>query len=77
MLKYINMFVKIICDKCGRSQCELEPESNKKFFDAGWSVNPNAKKYVHKCGGCNGKHSPVKMWDKLVKMKHPLIKDLS
>jgi hypothetical protein len=75
MIKNINMFVKIVCDKCGFSQTELEPESNDKFFKTGWSVNPNAKKYIHKCGKCNGKNSPVKIWDKVEPLlkKHPLI----
>ena len=44
MFENINMFVKITCDNCGFSQTELEPESNDKFFNSGWSMNNNAKK---------------------------------
>ncbi len=78
MIKHINMFVKITCDKCGASQCELEPESNKKFFEAGWSLNTNARKYVHKCGKCNGRNAPNKQWKIINKqlLKHPLIKSI-
>lgn len=72
------MFVKITCDKCGHTQVELEPESNEKFFEAGWSMNPRADKYIHKCGKCSGKHSPVKVWKVVEPMlqKHPLIKNI-
>lgn len=65
MIQNINMFVKITCDKCGVSQSELEPEANRKFFDNGWSMNNRAKKYTHKCGKCNGRNAPVKIWNKL------------
>lgn len=79
MIEYINMYVKITCDKCGNKQIELEPESNGKFFNAGWSMNRKAKKYVHKCGKCNGKHSPVKVWRVVEPMlkTHPLIKSVT
>lgn len=78
MIENINMFVKITCDKCGFKQTELESESNKKFFEAGWSLNTKAKKYIHKCGKCNGKHAPNKVWKAIEPqlLKHPLIKSI-
>ncbi len=59
MIENINMFVKITCDKCGFKQTELLPESNDKFFAAGWGLN-KGRKYTHLCGKCLGKRSPVK-----------------
>ena len=69
MIKDINMFVKITCDKCGFSQTELEPESNDKFFNAGWGFQSNAKKYFHLCGKCLGKRQPIKTWEAIKKIR--------
>lgn len=52
MLETINMYIKITCDKCGRSQTELLAGSNETFYHDGWTMNRNAKKYIHKCYNC-------------------------
>jgi hypothetical protein len=52
MLTYINMFVKITCDRCGASQIGLEPEGNERFYENGWGMNPRGKKYIHQCARC-------------------------
>jgi hypothetical protein len=77
MFERINFYTKITCDKCGFSQTEYG-EANDIFFKSGWSMNPRAKKYVHKCGKCNGKHAPNKVWEKVepVLARHPLIKSI-
>lgn len=51
-LRRDNNTATIICDKCGKEQTEPNGDHNKQFFDAGWTVNFNAKKYVHVCYDC-------------------------
>lgn len=76
--KSVNMFDIITCDKCGEKQSAICGEAGKVFFESGWSLNRDAKKYVHKCGKCNGKNSPVEKWKVIEPMllKHPLIKSI-
>jgi uncharacterized OB-fold protein len=45
-------YTTIICDKCGDYHKAPTAISNKCFYDAGFRVNPRAKKYIHKCWSC-------------------------
>jgi hypothetical protein len=66
MIEYIKEQTKLTCDKCGYYQIEENSDlGNNIFFQDGWSMNPSARKYTHKCGSCNGKKSPVKLWNDL------------
>ena len=76
--KTVNMLDIITCDKCGYKQSAICGEAGKVFFDSGWSFNRDAKKYVHKCGKCNGKKAPNVRWKAIepLLLKHPLIKGI-
>ena len=45
-------FIKIICDKCGHSEKSTLQDYNEDFFESGWALCPNAKKYIHRCRDC-------------------------
>lgn len=45
-------FVKIICDKCGHSEKSTIQDYNNDFWESGWALCPNAKKYIHRCRNC-------------------------
>jgi hypothetical protein len=55
MLKTVNKFTIITCDKCGRSDSARKDISNRSFFLNGWGLNPRAKKYTHLCYRCQPK----------------------
>lgn len=52
MIKTTDGVTTITCDKCGALESEKEKHAGRVFFDAGWSMNQNAKKYVHLCYHC-------------------------
>jgi len=55
MIETINEVTTITCDKCGTTQTASKEEYNKVFFQKGWAMNPNAKKYTHLCRNCQTK----------------------
>jgi len=77
MIKHHNGYVTIICDRCGIKQTEDSKDHNERFFNSGWGLNTNAKKYINQCYRCLGSRSPVKVWNELKPKlsKHPLIKE--
>ena len=52
MIDYINSLVKITCDKCGFFETARKSNYNQVFYELGWSLNPKAKKYLHRCYQC-------------------------
>lgn len=52
MIEHINMFIKITCDKCSKSQSEIDQEE---FFKGGWTMKRTAEKYFHLCYSCKTK----------------------
>ena len=51
-LRNDNTTATIICDKCGKEHSEPHGDHNRRFYEAGWTVNFRAKKYVHICYNC-------------------------
>lgn len=47
--------ITITCDKCGTSQTEPAESSNLAFYEAGWALRSNARKYAHTCINCKPK----------------------
>jgi hypothetical protein len=46
------LFVRITCDKCGHSETSTVQDYNKDFWESGWAMSSNAKKYHHRCRDC-------------------------
>lgn len=46
-----NNSVKIICDKCGKSQVSTEENYNDDFYKNRWALN-KGRKYMHLCFNC-------------------------
>lgn len=55
MIQTENNTETITCDKCGCSDSQPLPIAGKVFYQKGWTVNPRAKKYIHKCYTCKSK----------------------
>lgn len=47
-----NGHCTITCDKCGRSDTAAEKNAGNVFYNLGWGMFPNAKKYIHYCPAC-------------------------
>ena len=47
-----NGYCKITCDKCGTTDTATENNAGNVFFNLGWGLFPNAKKYQHLCIAC-------------------------
>jgi thymidine kinase len=45
----------ITCDKCGATDYATTGNAGKVFFNSGWALFPNAKKYVQVCYNCLSK----------------------
>ncbi len=49
---YMPGLVRITCDKCGHRETSTLQDYNNDFFESGWALCPNAKKYIHRCRDC-------------------------
>lgn len=52
MIQDFNGITVIICDKCGKKDSASTDISGQIFFEKGWGLQPNAKKYIHLCKNC-------------------------
>lgn len=55
MIDYPVGMVRITCDKCGVNCYSTKEQYNDDFFNAGWVLFRNAKKYHHVCRDCQTK----------------------
>jgi len=46
---------EIICDKCGKRSSSIKTTANNNFYNEGWVINPNGRKYKHICFDCQNK----------------------
>lgn len=56
MIKYEAGITTITCDKCGFEESADTDSYNDAFFESGWGLYMNARKYKHRCRDCQ----PVK-----------------
>lgn len=52
MIKTGGNTTTITCDKCQHSETSPTVIYNQEFAASCWSLNPRAKKYVHRCRFC-------------------------
>lgn len=48
----VSGMVRISCDKCGYVETSTVHSYNNDFWESGWALCPNAKKYIHRCRDC-------------------------
>lgn len=49
-------YILITCDKCWKTDIEVNSEEWKnRLFKNWWTLNSSAKKYIHTCLGCKTK----------------------
>lgn len=51
MITFDESGATIKCDKCGHTSTK-KLNHNERFYREGWSMNPRAKKYIHRCYFC-------------------------
>lgn len=63
MITYTDTTCTIKCDKCGHEETASKETYNDQFWKSKWSMNPNGRRYKHKCYSClNSKQRKTMEW---------------